>query len=134
MFNMLKDIKRNNRWLEPIGLALLLVAFGWQCWEEQANQMKMDGYFYEMDQKLGAIWMGIYDEALHSNRYHGQATVSTNYDVINARIQDWGQIQDSFSLLEKQTSFFFWARIVMYCIGSFCVILAKWPTGTRQHE
>ena len=126
------DTKRIKSWLEPIGLALLLFAFGWQCWEEQSNQLKMDGYFYEMDQKLGAIWMGIYDEAIHSDRYQGQAMVSTNYDVINSRIPDWGQIQDSFSLLDKQTSFFFWARFVMYCIGSLCVIIAKWPMETKQ--
>ena len=55
--------------MEPIGLALLLVAFEWQCWEEHATQMKYEGYIYELDKKLTNIWDAVYDEALHSDRY-----------------------------------------------------------------
>lgn len=29
--------------MEPVGLAFLLIAFGWQCLEEHTYQMKTDG-------------------------------------------------------------------------------------------
>ena len=121
------DTKTLKKWLEPIGLALLLAAFGWQCWEEEATQLKVDGYFYEMYEQLGAIWMAEYDEALHSDRYHGQTTVSTNFDALNTHFPDWGHFKESFEHLEKQTSFFFKARILLYILGSLCIITAKWP-------
>lgn len=62
------------RWFEPIGLALLLAAFGWQCLDEHSKQMKMEGYLYETNEKLVAIWEGVYDEALYSDRYKGKPT------------------------------------------------------------
>ena len=116
-----------KRFLEPIGLVLLLLAFGWQCWEEQAYQLKVYGLFYEEDQKLEAVWMGIYDEALQSERYHGKASVLVDYDVINRTLRDWGQIRKDFTTLDKQTSFFLWARVVFYVLGSILVVVGKWP-------
>lgn len=43
---MVIDMKifRIKQYLEPVGLVLLLFAFGWQCWEERANQLKYGGY------------------------------------------------------------------------------------------
>lgn len=69
---------RIRLYLEPIGLLLLLAAFGWQCWEEHANQLKYEVYIYDLDQKVDAIWSGVYDEALRSERYHGTASVAVN--------------------------------------------------------
>ena len=63
--------------LEPLGLILLLVAFGWQCLAEHSKQVKYEGYIYEMSQKLDAIWLGVYDEALHSDRCHGETLVGS---------------------------------------------------------
>ena len=80
-----------------------------------------------MSQKLDAIWLGVYDEALHSDRYHGEALVSTNYDALNGLVSDWQQIQESFGQLNAQGSFFFKIRVVLYVLGSICVIAAKWP-------
>lgn len=40
------------RWFEPLGLLLLLAAFGWQCWEEYSNQTKVKGYIYELSHML----------------------------------------------------------------------------------
>ena len=124
LFNMKECIRKR---LEPLGLILLLVAFGWQCLAEQSKQVKYEGYIYEMSQKLDAIWLGVYDEALHSDRYHGKALVSTNYDALNGLVRDWQQIQESFGQLNAQGSLFFKIRVILYVLGSFLVIAAKWP-------
>lgn len=118
---------RIRKYLEPIGLAILLVAFGWQCWEEHANQIKYEGYVYELDQKLMRIWSGIYDEALKSERYSGKAMVWVNYDALNQSMKDWNDIQASLKRLNRQTTVFFWVRVVLYVLGSVLVISGKWP-------
>ena len=41
-----------KKWFEPIGLALLLVSYGWQCFEEHSTQMKIEGYFCEINEKM----------------------------------------------------------------------------------
>ena len=118
---------RIREWLEPLGLLLLLIAFGWQCLSEYSNQSKTEAYIYEMSQKLDAIWLGVYDEALHSDRYLGEAIVSTNFDVLNGEVHDWQQIQNGLNQLKNQTSTFFAVRVVLFVIGSLMVIAAKWP-------
>lgn len=118
---------RIRQYLEPIGLAILLIAFGWQCWEEHANEIKHEGYVYELDQKLTSIWSGIYDEALNSERYNGKAMVWVNYDALNQSMKDWNDIQASFKRLNRQTTVFFWIRVVLYVLGSVLVISGKWP-------
>ena len=58
--------KKIKDWYEAIGLAVLLFAFGWQCFEEHSNQMKMEGLLYEVHENIFAIWESVYDEALSS--------------------------------------------------------------------
>ena len=108
-----------RKWLEPLGLILLLVAFGWQCLAEHSKQVKYEGYIYEMSQKLDAIWLGVYDEALHSDRYHGEALVSTNYDALNGLVRDldYSMRRAHFSL-----------KFVSYCMCWVLSVLLR-PNG-----
>lgn len=124
-----KNVKSEKirRWFEPIGLFLLLAAFGWQCLDEQSQQMKMEGYLYETNEKLLAIWEGVYDEALHSERYTGEATVVVNYDAVNDHFKDWNEVKMGMSTLEKQSDLFFLIRVMLYALGSILIIAAKWP-------
>lgn len=115
------------KWLEPIGLLLLLLAFGWQCFEEFGRQNQFEGYIYEIDQKLEAIWMSVYDEALHSERYHGDAVTYVNYDSLHASSKDWGQIKNDLEDVSQQVAISFWVRVVLYILGSISVIASKIP-------
>lgn len=114
-------------WLEPLGLAFLLLAFGWQCLEEHTSQSKMEGYLLEMNEKLIAVWDGIYDEALKSDRYIGNTTVSVNYDALNQSVKYWDQMQEEMSTIKYQENLFFHIRIVLYVLGSMLVLIAKLP-------
>lgn len=117
----------HKKWLEPIGLLLLLLAFGWQCFEEFGRQNQFESYVYEIDQKIEAIWMGVYDEALHSDRYHGDAVTYVNYDSLQASSKDWGQIKNSLKDLDRQVKVSFWVRAILYILGSISVIVSKMP-------
>ena len=92
-----------KKWLEPIGLFMLLLAFGWQCIEERTDQMKVESYFYEMNEKLIAIWSGIYDEALHSERYDGKAMVCQL--LFNER-SDKGLVSNSRRIIDNKRTIF----------------------------
>lgn len=129
-----KNVKSEKirRWFEPIGLFLLLAAFGWQCLDEQSQQMKIEGYLYETNEKLLAIWEGVYDEALHSERYNGKATVVVNYDAVNDHFKDWNEVKMGMSTLEKQSDLFFLIRVMLYALGSILIIAAKWPKKNIQ--
>jgi len=121
------SLKKWIKWFEPVGLILLLFSFGWQCLEEHSAQMKTDGYILEINEKLLFIWDGIYDEAIHSDRYNGQATVWVNYDSLNQSMKTWEQTQKELSTISKQTDLFGTIRIVLFVIGSILVILSKIP-------
>ncbi len=122
-----KKNKKCFKWLEPLGLAFLLFAFGWQCLEERSSQIKTEGILLEINEKLIAVWAGVYDEALNSDRYHGEAVVSVNYDAYNRSIKDWGQIQQELSVVSEQETFSFWVRVVLFIIGSVLIIVSKFP-------
>ena len=116
-----------SQWFELVGLVLLLFSFGWQCLEEHTNQKIMEGYVYELNEKIFCVWEGIYDEALHSDRYNGNATVSLNYDALNTQIRDWKQVKSSSSTFNKQENTFFSIRVVLYTLGTLLIIVAKLP-------
>ena len=117
-------------YFEPIGLALLLIAFGWQCMEEHSSHMRYEGYIYELDQKIEAIWSGIKDEAMHSDRYKGEEMIYVNYDSIDKGLKDWEQIKEKFKTINKQYAICFWLRVGLYVVGSLLIILSKWPNKT----
>lgn len=125
-------MQKHKKWLEPIGLLMLLLAFGWQCIEERTVQMKVESYFCEMNEKMIVIWSGIYDEALHSERYDGKAMVDVNYDAINDQIKDWGQIQKELSAINEQASLFFRIRAALYILGSVFVVVSKLPESINS--
>lgn len=82
---------------------------------------------------MEAIWEGVYDEALHSERYHGEALVSVNYDSLNKKVHDWGQIEKDFTMLNRQTSHFFWARVMLYLLGSALVFSGSGLINTNDY-
>lgn len=52
----------------------------------------MEGVLYETNEKLVAIWAGVYDEVLLTDRYFGETVTSVNYDAFQQIMKDWGQI------------------------------------------
>ena len=121
-----------KKWFEPIGLVFLLVAFGWQFFEGISTQTVIEGYFLETNEKLLAIWEGIYDEAIHSERYEGETIGFGDYDSINSSIKGWNQVKEKVSTLEKQENMFFWIRVVLYIIGSCFIVVAKLPNSAES--
>ena len=43
------------------------------------------------------------------------------------KVSVYGQIEKDFTMLNRQTSHFFWARVMLYLLGSALVFFGKWP-------
>lgn len=131
---MAENKKRKNmslrkvfRWFEPIGLTFILFAFGWQCLEVHSNQTRIDGYFYDLNNNVNAIWNAVYDEAIVSDRYNGKTVMSVNYDALNEQFKEWQDVKENYSLVEHHARMFFWIRVVLYAMGSVLIIASKIP-------
>ena len=118
-------LKKIKHWMEPIGLALVLFSFGWQCFEDHSIQTRTKGYFYDLNDRVNAIWSSVYDEALDSERYKGETVMSVDYDSLNAQFKDWNEVKKEYALVERQANIFFWIRLVLYALGSIMIILSK---------
>ena len=53
--------------LEPIGLSLILISFGRQCFEENSNSSVYENHILNINEKLNAIWAAEYDEIIHKS-------------------------------------------------------------------
>lgn len=80
-----------------------------------------------MDNRVNAIWTAVYDESLDSDHYKGETVLSIDYDVLNAQIKDWQDINEKYSLVVRQTKFSSWIRVVLYTLGSLLIIVSKFP-------
>ena len=120
-------IKKHIQWFEPIGLFFLLVAFGWQCGQEYNTRRKTENYMYEMSNGLYYIWKGVYDNALDSEQYNGNAMFYLNYDFANKEVKSVEEIKRELERYNNKVTIYFVLRIVLYFIGSVMVIISKWP-------
>lgn len=112
--------------LEAMGLSLLLFAFGWQCFQETADSVVLEGYIGELNEKLYYIMTSEYDEAIKdNNRYQGTAVSYVNYDSFHEANKDWYQVQESIAVLKEQGKTFYYIRIVLFIVGSCFVIVSK---------
>lgn len=96
----MKKLKLLFHWGELLGLALLLISFGWQCLEEHSSQLKNEVYMYELNEKLITLWEATYDEALHSERYNGNTMVTVNYDALDSSFKYWKEVQDEMTVIK----------------------------------
>ncbi len=118
--------KCNSNLLEAIGLLLLLVSFGWQCLESHSESVIMEGYVYELNEKLNYVLMSEYNEAIKdSERYQGNAMTWMNYDDLSKNVTDWQQVQESMGTLKRQKQMFFYIRACLFVLGSIFVIISK---------
>lgn len=117
---------RFRKYLEPIGMFILLVAFVWQMHSVYMSQWVTNAKLYKFEKALDQILLCEVDEALKDNmRYKGEAMMYVDYDGVRnfseayyedaRRIEKW---QDSASRSWR------W-QVVLYFIGSVCVLINK---------
>jgi len=123
----IKNMKNHfKNLLEPIGLAILLVAFVWQMRSVYVNQSIQNDKIYKFEKAIDYILECEVDEALRdSTRYKGEAIMNIGYDGI----KDFSEAfyEDSKGICEKRdkANYAWWWQFALYIVGSACVIGGK---------
>lgn len=122
---MLADFnhKKMNK-LEEIGLILILIAFGWQVFEEDFDVLSSTTDKYQLHEKLDAIWMLLADEYYEEDE-KPFPTISTNVKSINNNWKYWSDLAGEKTKINYQSTLISTVRILFYFIGSVFVIIPK---------
>lgn len=111
---------------EAIGLLFVLIAFGWQIFEEELNILSGNTDKYQLHEKIDAIWninSAIYT---HSEFNKSGAIADINYPHIAEKWKDWEKLKSEKELVDSQGKYFGIIRIIIFAIGSMLIIYAKY--------
>lgn len=133
-YKILSVIKIN---LEAIGLLLLLISFGWQCFEDNSNEAVYEAHILNINEKLDAIWAAAYDEVVHTDRFQTECLRNGNmplfwFNYLDANVRtfkDWSSIKEELSVIETQKDFGWICRVVLYILGSILIMIPKFRTA-----
>ena len=102
--------------LQIIGLSLLLVAFGWECFSQTLFDNKTEALLAELHE---------YADFTKSPQNTTTSNMLVDMNLTNKQWKPYEQIRADFKLSDEQEEFGQMARIVLYISGSICVILAE---------
>lgn len=112
--------------LEALGLLLLLVAFGWECFAQTLANDKTEALLQTLHQKIDVLWDCEYARFAQSEK---NVTTSNMFVDLNVENHHWAyyeQIRENFRRLDEQKDTGETVRIVLYIVGSICIISSKW--------
>lgn len=115
----------NKNKIEVLGLILLLIAFGWQCWHEYRQETQYKALMYEFNQQLFSIHTLVYNDVLKQDYFAGEERFKIEEGSYAPMNYDWIEIQKRNINLEKESEIAFTFRMVFYILGSVLIILSK---------
>lgn len=135
----IKDMSKHiKNLIEPIGLAILLMAFVWQMRSVYVNQSIYNAKIYKFEEAIDYILECEVDEALRdSSRYKGEAIMMVGYDgVLNFSAAFY---EDSKDICDKKdkANYAWWWQFALYIVGSALVMIGKaWNNyeDDKRHE
>ena len=119
-------IKRFRYIFEILGLILLLLSFGLECFSQRMEYHRAEGMILELHEKVDRLWADEYMEYTSSDE---NKTTSSFYMDHNSTNENWkyvgSQLNNDFESVESQSEISGKIRIVLYVLGSLLVILSK---------
>ena len=120
-----RKIKNMAKRLQIIGLSLLLVAFGWECFSQTLFDNKTEALLAELHHKIDILWECEYADFTKSPQNTTTSNMLVDMNMTNRQWKSYEQIRADFELSDEQEEFGQMARIILYISGSICVILAE---------
>ena len=119
-------IKRFRYIFEILGLILLLLSFGLECFSQRMEYHRTEGMILELHEKVDRLWA---DEYMEFTRSDENKTTSSFYMDHNYTNESWkyvgSQLNNDFESVVSQSEISGKIRIVLYVLGSILVILSK---------
>ena len=114
---------------EIIGLSLLLVAFGWECFSQTLSDNKVESLLTELHHKIDMLWECEYAEFTQSPQNTTTSIALVDMNMTNRQWKSYEQIRADFELSDEQEEFGQMARIILYISGSIC---GYWQKYSRK--
>ncbi len=118
------NMKSNK--IEAIGLVFILVAFGWQIFEEEIRELSGETDKYQLHQKLDDLWAINSAIYTHSDINNSGAIANINYEHISNNWKYWKGLKAEKEDVNRQEKLFAWLRILLFILGSIMIIVAKY--------
>lgn len=119
-------IKKFRYEFEIVGLILLLLSFGSECFSQRMEYHRTEGLMLELHEKVDRLWA---DEYMELTRSDENKTTSSFYMDYNATNESWkyvgSQLNNDFESVVSQSEISGQIRMVLYVLGSILVILSK---------
>ena len=118
--------RTNSKWLEPIGLVLLLGAFIWQTSSFYHSEINRDMQLSKIEEAIDFIVSTECDEALNdSTRYNGCAIMWKNYDSMLDFVNSYYGDREIRKVHVSRAKLDWWIQLIMYVMGSVCILYSK---------
>lgn len=93
---------------EIIGLSLLLVAFGWECFSQTLSDNKVESLLTELHHKIDMLWECEYAEFTQSPQNTTTSIALVDMNMTNRQWKSYEQIRADFELSDEQEEFGQW--------------------------
>lgn len=93
---------------EIIGLSLLLVAFGWECFSQTLFDNKTEALLAELHHKIDVLWECEYADFTQSPQNTTTSNMLVDMNMTNRQWKSYEQIRADFELSDEQEEFGQW--------------------------
>ena len=118
---------------EIIGLSLLLVAFGWECFSQTLSDNKVESLLTELHHKIDMLWECEYAEFTQSPQNTTTSIALVDMNMTNRQWKSYEQIRADFELSDEQEEFGQMARIILYISGFHTIITVCYQIIVTVH-
>lgn len=133
IFYLKKRLKYIIAFCEPIGLVMILLAFGSQFFGSESDEITREEHILRINEKLNVIWGAICFDEMHTERFQEKAIhqgkiMMTTYnfeDISKDVFKDWSCVKRRLESNEKQKRKFVTWELIFYAVGSLFVIASK---------
>jgi ADP-ribose pyrophosphatase YjhB (NUDIX family) len=118
------------RWLEAIGMALVLLAAGTQLFVKSGETLQQDAARYRLEEKVDAVWSVLADYYSHSAANRSEAMHLVNFPEVMSHYVYAGQ-SDTQDLDAQVRIVSIW-KAAMFLAGSLILVIAKFLCAARE--
>ena len=96
-----RKIKNMAKKFQIIGLSLLLVAFGWECFSQTLSDKKIESLLAELHHKIDMLWECEYAEFTQSSQNTTTSIALVDMNLTNKQWKPYEQIRADFKLSDE---------------------------------
>lgn len=118
-------LNRKNSIIEGIGLALILLAFGLQIFEEHSTSTKEEAHILILNEKLNTLFLSNWDLARAINNEKFKNDLEDQFNKRYKNFPVWQETKEYVLGVESDEKYSKIFRVLLYISGSILVLLPR---------